>query len=458
MKKLLRKLNKQDGQVLPMALIFLVLAGLVVGPFLTYESTALISTRVTEELVDAQYAADAGVEDAVWKLLYTDITDTTLVNENDSVNYLFSADSGDDVNNLDPDVTITKVAAYLARDNFESNTLTGGTGWSSNWQVTGDAEVTPNNLPYEGSFHLQLKSGDESAKRSVDLSGKSSIHLQFYGKVHSLEAGDTAVCQVSSNGTDWTTVKTWTDADSDSIYYFYDIDLSSYAPYSSEFWIMFDANMNQVNDWIYFDDVVLKFVAPGAIIMPADDFETGTFTGGVGWLEDWVAEASASIVSNPNQYEGTYCLSMKKADSDVQRSANLAGQSGLSVQFWAKANFFKTGKTVDFQVSANGVDWTTEKTWDDTDNDDTYYYFDIDLSSYAPYSSTFWFRFESGMNHNNDHFYVDAIQVVGGGAGAGVDAEFYDVISVAGSMRVESTVTIDGGASGIISWQYVLEV
>jgi len=452
LKKLLRKLNKQNGQVLPMALIFLVLAGMVVGPFLSYESAALLSTRIKDTLIDEQYAADAGVEDAIWKLLYTDITDTILVKEKDSVNYLFSADSSDDVNNLDPDVTITKVAAYLARDNFESNSLTGGTGWTSNWQVTGDAEVTPNNQPYEGSFHLQLKSGDESAKRSLDLSGKSSIHLQFYGKVHSLEVGDTAVCQVSSNGVDWATVKTWTDADSDSIYYFYDIDLSSYAPYSSEFWIMFDANMNQVNDWIYFDDVVLKFVSPGAIIMPADDFETGTFTGGVSWLVDWTAEANADVATQQSPYEGTYHLAMKNANSDVQRSADLAGQSGLSVQFWAKARTFEASDTVAFQVSANGIDWATEQTWADGDDDNAYHAFDIDLSSYAPYSSSFWFRFESGMNSNNDYFYADAVQVVGGGAGTGADAEYYDVLCVVGSMIVESTVAIDGSTSGIISW------
>jgi hypothetical protein len=144
---------------------------------------------------------------------------------------------------------------------------------------------------------------------------------------------------------------------------------------------------------------------------------------------------------------------MKKADSDVQRSADLAGQSGLSVQFWARADFFKTGKTVRFQVSDDGVGWTTKKTWDDIDNDDTYHSFDFDLSSHAPYSSTFWFRFESGMNHNNDHFYVDAFQVVGGGAGTSPDAEYYDIISKAGAITVTSTVTIDTGVVGIISWQ-----
>jgi len=455
LRKLLRKMNKQDGQVLPMALIFLIMAGLVVGPFLSYETTALLATQVTGRLVDEQYAADAGVEDAIWKLLYTDITDTTLIDEGDSSSYLFSGDSGDSVNGLDTDVLITKVSAYLARDDFESDSLTGGTGWTSDWLVEGDAEVTPNNQPYEGSRHLQLKSSDESAKRSIDLSGKSSIHLQFYGKIHSLEAADGAVCWVSSNGVVWSPVQTWTVADSDSIYHFYDIDLSSYAPYSSEFWIRFDANMSAVNDWVYFDNVVIKFVAPGAIIMPADDFETGTFTGGVGWLADWTTENNAGVIKQGTPYEGQYHVLMKNSDSDVQRSADLAGQTGLSLQFWAKARTFEASDTVSCQISSNGADWNTVQTWANGDDDEVYRFYDIDLASYAPYSSAFWVRFESGMNQNNDYFYVDALQVVGGGAGAGADAEYYDVVSTSESIKITATVTIDAGASGIISWRMI---
>ena len=438
-----------------MALIFLVLAGLVVGPFLSYETTTLLATQVTDRLVDEQYAADAGVEDAIWKLLYTDITDTTLIDEGDFTSYLFSGDSGDSVNGLDTDVLITKVAAYLARDNFESNSLTGGIGWVGDWQVTGGADVTTNYLPNEGSFHLQLKSGDESAKRAIDLSGKSSIHLQFYAKVNAFEPGDTAVVQVSSNNIDWTPVEQWEDGEDDNIYHFYDIDLSSYAPYSSEFWIMLDANMDQVSDWIFFDEVVIKFVAPGAITPPSDDFESGGFTGGVGWLDDWAPTGDASIDGGVNPYEGSNCLRLRNAGSYIERSADLSGQSGLSLQLWARVRSFDAPDNDEAycKVSSDGTDWTTVKTWTSADSDNTYHFYDIDLASYAPYSSTFWIAFDSGMNKSNDYFYVDNLQIAGAGAGAGADAEYYDVVSISESIMIEATVTIDGGASGIISWQ-----
>ncbi|MFC1951225.1 hypothetical protein ACFLXN_02320 [Chloroflexota bacterium] len=456
MKRLLGYLNKKDGQVLPMVLIVLALTGLIIGPFLSYSSTSLIGSRVQNDAIDAQYAADAGVEDAIWNLIYGDFTTTVLVDENDTHSYtmnnIVDGQAADPVNDILPDIIITKVSPYLARDNFESNTLSGGTGWLSDWQVTGDAEITTSYLPYEGSRHLQLKSVNESAKRSIDLSGKSSIHLQFWAKANSFEPGDETVCQVSADGIVWDTVQKWTDGDDDNIYRFYDIDLSSYAPYSSSFWIMFDANMDQVNDWIFFDNVVIKFVAQAAIIMPEDDFETGTFTGGIGWLAPWMRESNAVVTPQQSPYQGLYHVYMKNLNSDVSRAANLAGQSGLRLQFWAKMRRFEASDTVSCQVSANGVDWTTLKTWVNGDDDNIYRFYDLSLAAFAPYSAAFWVRFDSGMNQNNDDFYFDALQIVGGGAGIGPDSEYYDITSVAGSVTVTSVVTIDVGVLGIVSW------
>ena len=67
-KKLLKKLNRQDGQVLPMALIVLILTGFIIGPFLSYGSTALITTKVRDgivEFVDDFGARHAGRGDRV---------------------------------------------------------------------------------------------------------------------------------------------------------------------------------------------------------------------------------------------------------------------------------------------------------------------------------------------------------------------------------------------------------
>jgi hypothetical protein len=94
------------------------------------------------------------------------------------------------------------------------------------------------------------------AARSADLSGQSGLRLQFWAKADSFEAGEAAYCLVSSNGTDWTTVRTWVNGDDDDVYRFHDVDLSPYSM-TSEFWIAFDAEMGNAQDLFYVDYVTV---------------------------------------------------------------------------------------------------------------------------------------------------------------------------------------------------------
>jgi len=61
------KLSAQEGRALIMALIVLAVGTLLIPPFLAYISTNLLASRATEEGMREQYAADAGVEYAIWK-------------------------------------------------------------------------------------------------------------------------------------------------------------------------------------------------------------------------------------------------------------------------------------------------------------------------------------------------------------------------------------------------------
>jgi len=58
----------EKGQVLPAVLALLVLGGLAVFPSLSYAATSLNAGRIIGEGVRGVYAADAGVEDALWSL------------------------------------------------------------------------------------------------------------------------------------------------------------------------------------------------------------------------------------------------------------------------------------------------------------------------------------------------------------------------------------------------------
>ena len=58
----------EEGQALPIVLILLVIGGLIIAPTLNHVSTSLNAGRIVEENVRGIYAAEAGVEEALWYL------------------------------------------------------------------------------------------------------------------------------------------------------------------------------------------------------------------------------------------------------------------------------------------------------------------------------------------------------------------------------------------------------
>ena len=70
MTRLWRQIIKgEEGQALPVVLILLVVGGLLIAPSLNYASTSLNAGQIVEENVKGIYAAEAGVEEALWYLI-----------------------------------------------------------------------------------------------------------------------------------------------------------------------------------------------------------------------------------------------------------------------------------------------------------------------------------------------------------------------------------------------------
>jgi len=69
-----RLIRDEKGQTLVLALILLVVGGLIITPLLAYMSTGLITGEVYERRMDELYAADAGVEDAIWRIQSNNLT------------------------------------------------------------------------------------------------------------------------------------------------------------------------------------------------------------------------------------------------------------------------------------------------------------------------------------------------------------------------------------------------
>jgi hypothetical protein len=130
--------------------------------------------------------------------------------------------------------------------------------------------VTTSGTPYEGSYHLRLRSSTGYVRRSVNLSSEASSHLQFWAKAESITRGYEANCLVSDDGIGWDTVATWNSSNDNNGYEYYDIDLTPYN-LSSQFWIAFDANLYNVYDLLYVDNIVITGIHGYGITSRAGD-------------------------------------------------------------------------------------------------------------------------------------------------------------------------------------------
>ena len=63
-----RLIRDEKGAALVLTLVLLLIGGLIIAPLLGYMGTGLIAGEVHEKRMDELYAADAGVEDAIWKI------------------------------------------------------------------------------------------------------------------------------------------------------------------------------------------------------------------------------------------------------------------------------------------------------------------------------------------------------------------------------------------------------
>jgi len=110
----------QKGQVLPIVLILLVLGGLLIVPTLNYASTSLKVGQMHEQKMAALYAADAGIEDAINKI----VTDASLEDLEMGGTYDYPQENLPVINNLPLDsIAITKLAlvyGILGEDEYKT--------------------------------------------------------------------------------------------------------------------------------------------------------------------------------------------------------------------------------------------------------------------------------------------------------------------------------------------------
>lgn len=159
MNRILRGLRGYEkGQVLVLALVLLLLGGLIIAPLLGYMSTGLKAGQVHEKKMAELYAADAGIEDAIWKIkedapglpksLDDDDLSYSIANVNDkvvAVNIDYISDDGGGIYRVISTADGTTVDSIISRvhgdfSDFLDNVITSG----------GDIILQPNVEVYPG--------------------------------------------------------------------------------------------------------------------------------------------------------------------------------------------------------------------------------------------------------------------------------------------------------------------
>ncbi len=183
-------------------------------------------------------------------------------------------------------------------------------------------------------------------------------------------------------------------------------------------------------------------VSLGWETIASDNFESGTWSGGTGWLADWYYEGGASIVTTDSPYEGSYHLRLSDSTGYVKRSVDIRGPSA-NLQFWAKATGWDPGEGAQCLISPNGIDWTAVYTWVNGDDDNTYHFYDIDLSPYN-LSSEFWIAFDSNASATSEYFWVDDLKIK--------PYPPYGIVSKAGDGIIKAVVKIVDSNLSLLSW------
>jgi hypothetical protein len=128
------------------------------------------------------------------------------------------------------------------------------TGWTRNPTSGSTAPTYTTSGEYDTNCHVQIR-GTGYMYRSVDLSGASSAVLSYFAKYSSWEFGDETDIQVSTDGTNWTTLYSNTRSNTNTGYRSFCVDISSYVG-QSNLRIRFLGDMNSSTaDYFYVDAI-----------------------------------------------------------------------------------------------------------------------------------------------------------------------------------------------------------
>ncbi len=173
MKITLNKLIRNEkGYALPIVLVLLLIGGIIIGPLLGFMSTGVMAGQVNERMMERLYAADAGIEKALWNIKY----DTSLVpDEGGTADFALTLP----INDRTVDVSIFCFKKTVAGGTYKITSVATSAGGSSSTTI----EVWVKNLPLFWDNAVTSTSGIE-LQPGTEVNGDVSGNVTGGGTVN----------------------------------------------------------------------------------------------------------------------------------------------------------------------------------------------------------------------------------------------------------------------------------
>jgi hypothetical protein len=459
------KMHNEKGIALPLAMIALLIGALVVPLFIGHAGTGLIGTRHYRDLLGLQYGCDAGAEHAIWNLVEGGLAE--LIPDSGDI---YEYDLDETINGETVHVMVSNSYNVVAWDDFETNNWIGGGGWLDNWAAYGSPETTSSDSPKQGTYHVRMNNTDRIT-RSVDLSGGRYANLRFwYKQTNNFDGGsnaDYAYLEVSNDGTTYQQVCRWTSSNNTyySTYRYLTVPLASYG-LSDTFYVRFRADTDTGENF-YVDDLDIVWLAIQTEAIAEEDFESGDWTGGWGWLNNdpWTvsgrAEVNSGITIWPRWFGphgGSHQAQLRgggggSSTGVIRRGVDLSAQSVVHFRFWGRQDGFGNSDRLYLQVSSTGSSgpWTTAATFGRRSQtgvqliNGTWRMYDIDLSGYS-LTSNFWIRFYNNFTGSDKYVWLDDIKINSTSA--------YYITAITGNQVLTVCIDIVSGVESILWWRF----
>ena len=276
-------------------------------------------------------------------------------------------------------------------------------GWQSDWLTSGNFEMLTNKYCHNGDHTLRLMRNGR-VERRVNLKGRMGAQLKFSWRAASWESSDKVRIKVN-DGSGWNTVKTFVNGADDYYYHNTEIDLSAFN-HVSDFKIAFEGAMSSTSDWFYLDNIRIEALDGIAY----DNFNSNSFTGGQGWLGNWITSGSVIGLDSAYALEGGYCVKITKTGR-MERQLDISGVINPKLVFDSRSVYFEPGDVAYVKID-DGSSVTTVLTITPDHCDKVYHQQLIDLSAYTG-ASTIKVIFVGAMNETLDYWYIDRVRILG---------------------------------------------